>query len=240
MDFAAALSASARANQFAVNIIFPQILNSVTSSDYGSVNVGITGSYGAKPETASPVVKYLTHRASIPQFRTSDIEVNYRGRKVHEAGEKEFEPWSCNVYNDEGFRIRRVLEKWDNIIHHPSVIAGLTMPSAYKGQVIVQQLDRNNSILREYTLYGAYVSSIGQIDLDFSTGSEIETYEVSFVYDYFEVTYDRNATTGGAPHNFYESEKINETLEAYDAAGSSTRSNAYGGNSRSGSVEVGG
>ncbi len=167
-DFAAQLNASARANQFRVHINFPA----------GLVSNGVV---------AKTAATFLTSQASLPSYNTEDIPVWYRGRQIHEAGEKNYEQWTCTIYNSSDFAIRTALEEWVSAIHDPQVIAGITTPQVYKSSIVVEQLDRNDQTLRVYKMYGAYPISTGQIELAFENGSQIETFAPTFVYDYFLV-----------------------------------------------------
>ena len=96
-DFAAQLNASARANQFRVHINFPA----------GLVSNGVV---------AKTAATFLTSQASLPSYTTEDIPVWYRGRQIHEAGEKQYEQWTCTIYNSSDFAIRTALEEWVSAI----------------------------------------------------------------------------------------------------------------------------
>lgn len=52
---------------------------------------------------------------------------------------------------------------------------------------MIEQLDRNDQTLRVYKLVGAYPTSLGTIELGFNNGSEIESFQLEFAYDYFVV-----------------------------------------------------
>lgn len=167
-DFAAQLNASARANQFRVHINFPA----------GLVSNGVV---------AKTAATFLTSQASLPSYTTEDIPVWYRGRQIHEAGEKQYEQWTCTIYNSSDFAIRTALEEWVSAIHDPEVVAGITDPSKYKTNIVIEQLDRNNNTLRVYKLYGAYPVQTGTIELAFEQGQQIEQFQPAFVFDYFKV-----------------------------------------------------
>ena len=167
-QFSSALNASARPNQFRVHINFPAGLVSNGSS-------------------AKSAGSFLAHQTSIPGYRTNDVEVFYRGRQYHEAGEKTYEQWSCTFYNSGDFKVRTALEQWVNAINDPEVVAGVTRPDTYKSVIMVEQLDRNDQTLRVYKLVGAYPVDVGSIDLSFQEGSSLETFQASFQYDYFVV-----------------------------------------------------
>ena len=167
-DFAAQLNSSARPNQFRVHIIFPTSL--------------VTNGNAVKQQAT-----FLTHRASLPSYNTEDCPVYYRGRLIHEAGEKTYEQWTCTIYNSADFAIRTALEQWVSAIHDPEVVAGITSPELYKSNILIEQLDRNDNTLRVYKLVGAWCTGTGNIELDMSNGNTVESFDCNFVYDYFIV-----------------------------------------------------
>lgn len=165
-DFAAKLNASARPNQFRVHIIFPAPL--------------VANSNSVKEQAS-----FLTHTATLPSYETEDCQVFYRGRIIHEAGEKTYQQVRFGIYNSSDFAIRTAIEQWISAIHDPEIVAGITDPSQYKSNVLVEQLDRNNNTLRVYKMVGAWPASSGEISLSYQQGNEIESYDVAFYYDYF-------------------------------------------------------
>lgn len=167
-DFAAQLNSSARPNQFRVHIIFPTSL--------------VTNGNAVKAQAS-----FLTHQAQLPSYNTEDCPVYYRGRLIHEAGEKSYEQWTCTIYNSADFAIRTALEQWVSAIHDPEVVAGITSPELYKSNILIEQLDRNDNTLRVYKLVGAFCVNTGPIELDFSQGTQIEQFQTTWVYDYFIV-----------------------------------------------------
>lgn len=164
-NFASALRESARPNQFSVEISFPNFVSRAVDHVRDAT--------------------YLVKSATIPEVTIEDITLMYRGRQYHEAGEKTFQPWTCTIYNSANFAIRAALEEWANSIQDSITIGGNTNPTQYKGGITVKHLNRNGEVLREYLLVGAYPTSIGQIQLDYESGNQVETFDVTFTYDYF-------------------------------------------------------
>jgi len=68
---------------------------------------------------------------------------------------------------------------------------GLTNPVDYQVDAFVDHLDRNGNTIKSYTLRGAFPTSIGEIALDYDEKTAIETFPVTFQYQYFET----NTTT---------------------------------------------
>ena len=155
----------ARANQFKVTMTFP---------GYSSVG----------GETSD--LSYLCTATSIPGQSLGTVAVPFRGRVLNLVGDRTFAPWSMTVLNDTDFKIYRGLERWMNGMNNMTDNEGLTNPADYQVDAFVDQLDRNGATIKSYTLRGAHPTTIASIGLDYETNNAIETFDVTFAYQYFE------------------------------------------------------
>jgi hypothetical protein len=170
-DFKAKLAGGgARANQFKVTMPFP-----------GYAQVG-----GEIEDLA-----FLCTTAQIPAMNVGLVNVPFRGRQIKIAGDRTFADWSITVLNDTNFKLRNAFERWQNGINNMSDNEGLSNPVDYQVDAFVDQLDRNGNTLKSYTLRGAFPVEVAAIDLNFATVDEVETFGVTFQYQYFET----NTTT---------------------------------------------
>lgn len=173
-DFKAQLTGGgARANQFRVQITFPSF-----------VNLGIV---------AGLQTQFLCKSAQLPASTVENFGVQYRGRAVNFAGERSFAPWTIQVYNDTNFNIRNAMEQWSNGIQNLSATTGLTNPRDYQVDLAVHQLDRNGATVKTYNFIDAYPTEVGTIELDYDTVNAIETFPITFQYNYWT----SNTSTGG-------------------------------------------
>ena len=120
-----------------------------------------------------------------------NINVPFRGRQIKIAGDRTFADWSIQVLNDTNFKLRNAFERWQNGINNMTDNEGLSNPVDYQVDAFVDQLDRNGNTLKSYTLRGAFPVDISAIDLNYETNDEVETFGVTFQYQYFET----NTTT---------------------------------------------
>ena len=155
----------ARANQFKVTMPFP-----------GYAQVG-----GETEEFA-----FLCQSTSIPAMEINTATVNFRGRPIYLAADRAFSAWTITVLNDTNFRLRDAFERWQNGINNMSDNEGLTNPVDYQVDAFVDHLDRNGATIKSYTLRGCFPTSITAIDLNMEPTDDIETFEVSFRYLFFE------------------------------------------------------
>lgn len=155
----------ARANQFRVGLTFPSFVSG------GAV-------LGNKSQ-------FLCKAASLPGAYVEDIGVNYRGRLVHFAGERTFDPWAVSIYNDTNFAIRDAFERWSNGINAMKDNTGKVNPADYQVDLEVFQLGRNGEVIKSYKFIDAYPQEVSPIALDFDTNNVIEVFDVRFMYNYW-------------------------------------------------------
>jgi len=155
----------ARANQFRV------IMNTPT---------GIAT--GLQTTTTS----FLVRTASLPGQTITEIPINFRGRQLFLAGDRTFETWSTTVFNDTDFMIRNALERWMNGINDLANATGLSNVRDYTADLRVQQLNRDDQVIKTYVLRNCWPTAIAAIELNMDTVSEIETFDITWRYTTFE------------------------------------------------------
>lgn len=165
-DFKAQLiGGGARANQFRVELAFPTYV------------------------AAGPVVgiktQFLCKAAQLPASTIENVPLQYRGRAVNIAGERTFAPWTITVYNDTDFAIRNAMENWSDGVQNLATTNGRVNPRDYQVDLLVHQLDRNGATVKTYKFVDAYPTEIGAIALDFDSANTVETFDVTFQYNYW-------------------------------------------------------
>ena len=139
----------------------------------------------AQAGSAGSIAEFLCKATSVPSMDVGDIEIMYRGRPVHFAGERTFAPWSVTLYNDNDFILRSAFENWVTGISAPGSTSGAVAPNTYQVQMTVQQLDRNDLVVAEYQIIDAYPTSVGELSLSWDANNQIQEYNVTFAYNYF-------------------------------------------------------
>ena len=166
-DFKANLiGGGARANQFRVTITPPP---------------GIA--IGLDVRRAS----FLVTASNLPQSQLGEIAVPIRGRNIYVTGDRPApEPWTVTFFNDTDFMVRTAMERWHNGINNFADNTGVTNAADYQTDLFVEQLDRDDTILKTYIFRSAFPVSVGQIDLTNEETTTIETFEVQWRYQHFE------------------------------------------------------
>jgi hypothetical protein len=163
-DFKAKLKGGgARPNLFRVTLNFPA---------YAGGNAELTS--------------FMCKGAQLPASTINAVEVPFRGRQLKIAGDRTFEDWSVTVINDTGFEVRNAMERWMNGMNGHTANTGFTNPVAYQADLIVDQLDKDGSVLKSYNFRGAFPNNVAAIDLSYDTVDTVEEFEVAFSIQYWE------------------------------------------------------
>ena len=162
------LGGGARANQFRVTITPP---------------AGIA--IGLDVRRAS----FLVTASNLPAQTLGEITVPFRGRQIYIAGDRTFEEtWSTTFLNDTDFMVRNAMELWMNGINDLADGTGTSALADYQTDLQVEQLDRDDTILKTYIFRSAWPTTVAQIDLSSETADAIESFEVTWRYQHFEAS----------------------------------------------------
>ena len=162
-DFKANLiGGGARANQFRVTITPPP---------------GIA--IGLDVRRAS----FLVKGSNLPASNLGEIAVPFRGRNIYVAGDRPApETWTTTFFNDTDFMVRNAMERWHNGINDFANNTGVVNVADFQTDLFVEQLDRDETILKTYIFRSAFPLTIAAIELSTAEATEIETFEVTWRY----------------------------------------------------------
>ena len=168
-DFKANLiGGGARANQFRVTVTPP---------------LGI--STGLDIRRAS----FLCRASSLPAMTLTPIAVPFRGRSIYIAGDREFtDEWTTTFMNDTDFMVRNAMERWSNGINDLANNTGVVSPADYQTDLTVEQLDRDDAVLKTYIFKNAWPTGITAIELTSEAADAIEQFDVTWRYQHFEAS----------------------------------------------------
>lgn len=170
------LGGGARANQFFVQLTFP--------------NYVVAGA------ALSAKGQFVCKGAQLPASTIDNTPVNFRGRQVNLAGERTFAPWTVTILNDNDFALRNAFEAWQNGINDVANNTGRLAPTAYQVDLDVYQLDRNGTPVKHYKFVDAYPTETSAIELNFDTNNQIEEFTVTFQYNYWTSETSTNGAGG--------------------------------------------
>ena len=166
-DFKANLiGGGARANQFRVTITPPS-----------GIAIGLD----------TRRTSFLVTGSNLPASTLGEIAVPFRGRNIYVSGDRPApDAWTTTFYNDTDFMIRNAMERWQNGINDYANNTGVTSPADYQTDLFVEQLDRDDTVLKTYIFRNAYPLTIGEIALSSAEAGELETFDVTWRYQHFE------------------------------------------------------
>ena len=132
---------------------------------------------------------FLVTAAQIPAIEMAFIAVPFRGRNIQYAGDRaDPADWTVTFYNDTDFMIRNAMERWQNGINDFANNTGVIAPADFQTDLQVEQLDRDDTILKTYILRNCFPTSIAEIALDMSSTDAIETFGVTWKYTHLEAS----------------------------------------------------
>ncbi len=189
-DFKSRLTGGgARPNLFEVSMSFPRI---ATGGD-------VEGGSDATPETE---MRYMVKAAELPASNIGDIPLNFRGRILHVAGDRTFDPWTITIINNTDWALREKFENWSQAINDRTFDSGITSPTLYQTNATVFQLARSSKagneqrtstkipVLASYKFFGLYPTTISSIPLDYGSTDTIEEFQVTFQVERWEPSYE--------------------------------------------------
>lgn len=153
----------ARSNLFKATVNFPA---------YAGGNVELTS--------------FMVKAAQLPASIVAPITVPFRGRQLQIAGDRVFEPWTITVINDTNMEVRNAFERWMNGINQHQANTGLTNPTDYQADMIVEQLDKSGEVTKRYDFRGTWPSNVSAIDVSYDSENTIEEFTVELQVQYWE------------------------------------------------------
>jgi T4-like virus tail tube protein gp19 len=132
---------------------------------------------------------FMCKAASLPPEEMGVVPVPYFGRQIKVPGDRTFPEWTVTVINDETFSLRDAFETWSNAIN--GHFNNLRNPAAqltagFKVNCTVQQFGKIGDVIKEYDMIGCWPSAVTQIDLAWDANDQIEDFQVTLQYDWWE------------------------------------------------------
>ena len=129
---------------------------------------------------------FMCKGSNLPAQELTPIEVPFRGRKIYIAGDREFsETWTTTFINDTDFMIRNALERWSNGINDLALNTGVIDPADYQTDLTVEQLDRDDTVLKTYIFRSSWPVTISSIELTSENQDALEEFECTWRYQHF-------------------------------------------------------
>lgn len=143
--------------------------------------------------------RFVCKTAELPASTVGVVEVPYFGRKIKKKGDRVFQDWTVTVMNDEDFSVRALFETWSNAMNRlvSNVMDTALNGENYKADLEVNQYAKDGELIRSYGIIGAWPSDISSIPLDWETQNQIESFNVTFSYDYWVPVVETSSKKAG-------------------------------------------
>ena len=129
---------------------------------------------------------FLVRSSNLPAQTLGEITVPFRGRNIYIAGDRTFDDtWTTTFLNDTDFMVRNAMERWSNGINDLADNTGVVAPADYQTDLTVEQLDRDDTVLKSYIFRSAWPTTIAAIELTSDTADAIEEFEVTWRFQHF-------------------------------------------------------
>lgn len=122
--------------------------------------------------------------SQLPSSEVGVMEIPYRGRKLKVPAQRSFSEWTVTVMETKSMEVRSKFEEWMDELDGSDT--GLRNPDQLI-DITVHLLNGNGSKAISFTLYGAFPTSIGAIDLSFDEQTAPLEYQVTFNYSYHKM-----------------------------------------------------
>ncbi len=129
--------------------------------------------------------------ATLPGRSINNIQVPFMGLNFNVPGTASYpgsESYSVTFRCDQNYDIRAALEEATFNTFDDQTSSGDFNIARDASVVTLNLLNKNNSTARQYTLYGAYIVSVGDVTYNLGDNGTIQTIPATLAYQYWRVT----------------------------------------------------
>lgn len=149
-------------------------------------------------------ITFMCRVAQLPEDNIGIIPVTYFGREIKVAGNRTFPELTVTIINDEDFKIRNVMERWMTKLNsHVENLRSFDFDSAveYGCDGFVRQYGKAGDQIKMYKFVGCWPTNVSAIDLDWGANDQIEEYQVTFAFQWWESNTTDAVGTGAGLQN---------------------------------------
>ena len=134
--------------------------------------------------------------ASLPGRQINNVQVPYMGLQFNVPGTASYPGsagYSVTFRCDQKYDIRAALEAATFNTFDEATSTGQYSTPGLGSTIVLELLNKKQSVTRTYTLYGAYVASLADSGYDIKDSGTIQTIQATLAYQFWRIT--PNATT---------------------------------------------
>lgn len=146
----------------------------------------VTCNFPGYAQGDTELTSFMVKGAQLPASNITSIPILFRGRQLQIAGDRTFDPWVITVINDVNMDVRNSFERWMNGINQHNANTGLTNPTDYQADMIVEQLNKDGNATKRYDFRGTFPTNISAIEVSYDNENVIEEFTVELQVQYWE------------------------------------------------------
>ena len=132
---------------------------------------------------------FLVTASNLPASTLGEIAVPFRGRNIYVSGDRPApETWTTTFMNDTDFMIGYAMERWLNGINELANNTGVIDPADYQTDLFVEQLDRDDTVLKSYVFKNCWPTTVAAVALSSADATSLETFDVTWRFQHFEAS----------------------------------------------------
>tara|TARA_B100000287_G_scaffold272783_1_gene256942 strand:- start:7988 stop:8545 length:558 start_codon:yes stop_codon:yes gene_type:complete len=135
-------------------------------------------------------MQFMCKNAQLPASTVGAITANFLGRQIKLPGVRSYEDLALTFYLDEDMNVRHQFENWMHQMAKFKSAYGSNVRIGEEGiatDLKVEQMSKDENVLRQYRFVKAFPTSVSQIDLGYDQGETLEEFTVTFAYQYFDI-----------------------------------------------------
>ena len=135
---------------------------------------------------AIPDFNSFCNVSAIPPLTVTPIERQYFGRTVKIPGDIVFGDLSTSIINTEDMHVKDIIESWMEKINGATTNVGYSDSTSMYGSLTLTQYAKTGDSLLTWTFKDCWPQAIAEVALSYDTASDIEQFDVTWAYNYYE------------------------------------------------------
>lgn len=153
-------------------------LSDIDIKSFGVDTIPLNGGDAAK------TLELAVKASSVPHFDINKITINRGNNQMYFAGKPTFKDGQITVHDYIGTYVKEILLAWQRQAY--DVRTGkIGLAADYKRTATLYELTPDYQIIREWKLYGCWISSLSEGNYDYDS-DDSRTVDATIVFDYAE------------------------------------------------------
>ena len=126
--------------------------------------------------------------SAIPPLTVTPIEKQYFGRTVKIPGDIVYGDLTTTVMNTEDYSVRSAIEKWMDKMNGHVSNKGFSNNTDWVTDLELIQYSKDGESLMYFEFIDCWPQTLAEIPLSYDTASDIEQFDVTWAYNYYQMS----------------------------------------------------